>query len=401
MVEITELDDSMVDSIVDQWEKSNKNKQTDSTNTNNNTGEPELPPQLNEIQSKTTEELMDDLNKLPFFMNELNVAEDGSNADEVEALKALAYEGEPDEIATNFKNQGNECYKAKKYKDAITYYTKGLDVCCDVKEIDAVLYLNRAACNLELKNYRRCINDCKECLTREPQNVKALFRASKAYFAIDLFDEAKITLDFALSIDSDNLAVKKLYKQIETKLKDIERRKQAKLAKEKELAEIQQKLYEALKLRGITTVQSSYGNDTIGDAKMHLEDPKDVETQIILPTMVLYPTLDEFDVVSEVSELTTPYELMEMIFGDRPASFFEDGKHTNFKPKRLEAYMETLDGGLVKIGKKIAFNEALMCQNPKIPLFDNILRVYFVPKDDSASWLKTWIKSDALKRREE
>lgn len=32
---------------------------------------------------------------------------------ELEALKALAYEGEPHEIAENFKKQGNELYKAK------------------------------------------------------------------------------------------------------------------------------------------------------------------------------------------------------------------------------------------------------------------------------------------------
>lgn len=397
MVEISEVEnDAMVDAIVEQWEK--KKFAKDAVNMSKN-GDPELPPQLNEIQSKTTDELMEDLNKLPFFMNDLNVAQDGSNADVVEALKALAYEGDPDEIATNFKTQGNDCYKAKKYKDAITYYTKGLDVDCGVDSIDAALYLNRAACNLEMKNYRRAINDCKECLIKQPDNVKALYRASKAYFSIELFDEAKVTLEFAVSIDDKNLAVNSLLIKVNDKLADIQKKKEEKQRREDEALKVKETLENAIKLRGMSTVESSYGNDTIGDAKMHLEDPTDIETQLIIPTMILYPTIDEFDVVSEVSELTTPFEIMEMIFGDRPDGFFEDGRHNNFKPKKLEAYMELLDGGLVKIGKKVAFNEALMCQKPQIPLFDHILRVYFVPKIDSADWLKRWIKEDALKRR--
>lgn len=397
MVEISEVDnDAMVEALANEYAR--RKAENTSVNLAKN-GDPELPPQLSEIQAKTTEQLMEDLNKLPFFMNDLNVAEDGSNADEVEALKALAYEGEPDEIANNFKNQGNDCYKAKKYKDAVTYYTKGLDIACGVESIDAALYLNRAACNLELKNYRRSINDCKECLKKQPSNVKALYRASRAYFSIDHLDEAKVTLEFAISIDDKNLAVNSLLVKVNDKLSDLQRRKKEKKKKEEEEMKVKETLETAISLRGMTTVESSYGNDTIGDAVMHLEEPTDVETQLIFPTMILYPTIDEFDVVSEVSELTTPFELMEMVFGERPESFFEDGRHNNFKPKKLEAYMELLDGGLVKIGKKVAFNEALMCQKPQIPLFDHILRVYFVPKIDSADWLKKWIKEDALKRR--
>jgi len=56
------------------------------------------------------------------------------------------------EVAENFKNQGNECFKVGKsqYKDAIDYYTKALETKCkDDKIIEACL-TNRAAVNLEL-----------------------------------------------------------------------------------------------------------------------------------------------------------------------------------------------------------------------------------------------------------
>ncbi|GMM30878.1 HSP70/90 family co-chaperone [Martiniozyma asiatica (nom. inval.)] len=401
MVEISELEnDAAVDAIINEWEKRNKNQDaTTVKNQQSAVGEPELPPQMQEIASKPTEEIMADLNKLPFFMNELSVAEDGSNETEVEALKALAYDGEPDEIAENFKNQGNDCYKAKKYKDAVEYYTKGLNVECGVKHIEAALYLNRAACNLELKNFRMTINDCKECLIRQPKNVKACYRAAKAYFSINHLDEAQATLDFAYSIDDKNLAVNTLIKQVNAKVDQIRKKAEEKKKREEENQKINDTLDKALKLRGITTVHSSYGKDTTGEAKLHLEDPHDVETQLIIPTMILYPTIDEFDVISEVSELSTPYELMELVT-DRPDEWFQDGIHDNFKPKKLEAYMELEDGGLIKIGKKIPVNEVLMTPNPKIPLFDNILRIYLVPKIDTAEWLKKWNKREALERRE-
>lgn len=402
MVEITELEnDAAVDALVNEWEK-RKDLEASKTDTNNkgksDNGNPELPPQVAEVSSKSTEEIMAELNKLPFFMNDLETGDDGEERPEIEALKALAYEGEPDEIAENFKRQGNECYKEKKFKDAVEFYTKGLNVCCDVKYIEAALYLNRAACNLELKNFRRCIDDCRECLTRQPKNVKALFRAAKAYFAIEHYDEALQVLTFAVSIDDKNIAVNSLLKQVNQKIKRIEELKEIKRKKEEEKLKVESDLQKALEVRGITSIHSSYGTDTIGDSKIHLEEPHDIETQLIIPAIIIYPTVDEFDVVSEVSELTTPAELMEMIM-DRPEEYFHDGKHDNFKPKKLEAYMETQDGGLVKIPKKGAINQVLMSKNPQIPLFDNILRLYFVPKVDSAEWISTWKKQDAIAKR--
>lgn len=405
MVEITELEtEATVDAFISEWERRKaalpeKNPDAYDKVNLSNSGDPELPPQLADVSSKSTDEIMAELNKLPFFMNNLGGEEEGEERPEIEALKALAYEGEPDEIAENFKKQGNDCYKAKNYKDAVEFYTKGLNVCCDVKYIEAALYLNRAACNLELKNYRRCINDCKECLLRQPKNVKALYRAARAYFAIEHFEESLSVLNFANSIDDKNVAVTSLIKKVTEKIKHIEELKEKKKKKEEEKLKVELDLQTALELRGITSIKSSYGTETIGDAKIHLEDAHDVETQLIIPTIVIYPTVGEFDVVSEVSELTAPMQLLEMVM-DRPEDYFQDGKHDNFKPKKLEVFMETEEGGLVKVPKKNPINQVLMSQKPKIPLFDNILRIYVVPKVDSADWISKWKKQDALEKRQ-
>ncbi len=102
---------------------------------------------------------------------------DGENV-ELDALRALQYEGTPAEIAQGFKEQGNEVVKLKRWKDGKEFYTKGLAVLAQRKkarllessnevgenpsvaedeaeirkqgELEEVFFVNRALCNLEL-----------------------------------------------------------------------------------------------------------------------------------------------------------------------------------------------------------------------------------------------------------
>jgi hypothetical protein len=80
-------------------------------------------------------------------MRTLNPAEENL---ELEALQALAYEGTPLEIATNFKVQGNEAFREKRVRDALEFYTKGIRAGSGDEGLDRTLLLNRAACHLEL-----------------------------------------------------------------------------------------------------------------------------------------------------------------------------------------------------------------------------------------------------------
>lgn len=95
-------------------------------------------------------------------------------------MRALQYEGTPAENAQNFKTQGNEMTKAKRWKDGQEFYTKGIAVLkqgrlsatkssdrasiAPIQETDSekraelqaeqqveeACYVNRALCNLEL-----------------------------------------------------------------------------------------------------------------------------------------------------------------------------------------------------------------------------------------------------------
>jgi len=152
-----------------------------------------MPPAMANTKQYTTDELLAELNRTPLFMTSL----DSEDNVDLEALKALAYEGTKAEVAGNFREQGNECAKLKQWKDAREYYDKALavlkhgvpkpgqpedgppDMDLGIKKEDGVSgvevgeeavaeeaeqkkekdteeasYVNRALCNLEL---RRCL----------------------------------------------------------------------------------------------------------------------------------------------------------------------------------------------------------------------------------------------------
>ena len=108
---------------------------------------PELPPGLAELNSVSRDDFLLDMERHPLFMQNLDPSTEN---DELEALRALAYEGPPLEIATNFKVQGNEAFREKRYRDALGFYTQGLAAKCGDPDLEEALLLNRAACNLEL-----------------------------------------------------------------------------------------------------------------------------------------------------------------------------------------------------------------------------------------------------------
>jgi hypothetical protein len=109
---------------------------------------PALPPGLAELNSVSRDDFLNDMQRHPLFMQSLDTT-DQDNL-ELEAIKALAYEGTPEEIAFNFKEQGNEAFREKRYRDALEYYSKGVGANSGDMTLESTLYLNRAATNLEL-----------------------------------------------------------------------------------------------------------------------------------------------------------------------------------------------------------------------------------------------------------
>ena len=82
----------------------------------------------------------------------------------MQGLQDLKYspdENTPEELAKNYKEDGNFNFKCKKYRFATASYTEGLKVKCGVKEIETALLTNRAAAQFHVGNYRSSLIDCR------------------------------------------------------------------------------------------------------------------------------------------------------------------------------------------------------------------------------------------------
>jgi len=137
----------------------------------------EAPEKIDGKVSYDVDALWKEMNRSPFFMTQLP-EDDGEENVLVEALKSMAYEGTRDQIAENFKNQGNEAVGEKRWLDAREFYSKALaalkgpripshledgnpmmkvvelddDETCERKEraLEEACLANRALCQLEM-----------------------------------------------------------------------------------------------------------------------------------------------------------------------------------------------------------------------------------------------------------
>lgn len=115
--------------------------------------------------------------------------------------------GVHNEEAETYKNKGNEAFKAENYEEAISFYSKAVDL-AEKDSRDLSTYLkNRAAAYLKMKDYDKVIKDCDESLRIVPEDPKALFRRSQALESLERFEEAYRDAKAIFTVDPTNKAV--------------------------------------------------------------------------------------------------------------------------------------------------------------------------------------------------
>ena len=65
--------------------------------------------------------------------------------------------------ADQLKEQGNRCFAAGNYQQAISYFTQAIKL-----QETAVYYSNRAACYLKLSNYQQALADAMKATKLDP-----------------------------------------------------------------------------------------------------------------------------------------------------------------------------------------------------------------------------------------
>ncbi|CAG8735928.1 13664_t:CDS:2 [Cetraspora pellucida] len=316
---------------------------------------PERPKVDGGFERDSEEDFLKQMNKVPLFMTELPEEEN----DALAALQSLIYEGPPEEIAENFKNQGNECFKAGKsqYQDAINYYTKALEANCQDNTIIEACLTNRAAVNLELQNYRKVLTDCAKAIKLNPKNIKAFYRSAKALHALDKIDQALDCCEHGLKIEPNNLALQQLEETCVKRKEVLEQKAKIKKEHERKERETKEALENAIKIRNIK--METTPNTPISPHSVHI----DTETQqLIWPVFFLYPEYKESDFIEAFNEENTFLDHLEVIF-EQLAPWDIEHKYT---PDNLQIYYEyTLSTGnekkqkLIRIGKNCTLKEVL------------------------------------------
>jgi tetratricopeptide (TPR) repeat protein len=137
------------------------------------------------------------------------------------------------EAAKIFKNEGDDCLKAKNYSDAINAYEKGLLQLFytfsndgeEDKQVDAIkasINMNISMCKMNLNKFEDAIQNCLEALRVDKNNMKAIYRIAHCYFKLEKLDDAKKYTQNGLDIQADSQEFKGLLDSINKKEKDNE-----------------------------------------------------------------------------------------------------------------------------------------------------------------------------------
>ncbi|KAI1130519.1 TPR-like protein [Nemania abortiva] len=391
---------------------------------------PELSPgRAMMSEKKTVDEVVAELKKSPFFMTELE------ENDETEAFKALAYEGTPLENGSEFKEQGNECFKTRRWGDAKEFYTKGILILAaeerkrkqaadlsskkpsttasrsndkegekedrekeeisedEIRKERATLeslYVNRAACHLELKNYRSCWLDSSAALRLNSNNIKAYYRSARAFLAVGRIAEADDACARGLAIDPSNNPLKSVARDIIKKAEETgvrQRREAERIAKEKRREALVKAALRAREIRTRATAQPP----EMEDAGIKLvPDPDDPASHLAFPTVLLYPVHLESDFIKGFNETDALADHLGYVF---PLPWDREGVYTL---AGVECYMETVAGGLIKLGKKVPLLKVLA--GGKVEVVDEVVRIFVLPKAQAAAWVEEFKMKKAAEK---
>ncbi|KAL9962554.1 hypothetical protein ACROYT_G031662 [Oculina patagonica] len=110
-------------------------------------------------------------------------------------------------IAQVYKEEGNAEYRKNEFKNALAFYTEGIDVNCKDDKLNAILYTNRATAHFSLGNFQKALKDAKQAREFQPTYMKAIFRGAKACKELRLYEEAIKWCHDGLAIEKENQAL--------------------------------------------------------------------------------------------------------------------------------------------------------------------------------------------------
>jgi len=297
------------------------------------------------------------------------------------------------EIAQNFKEQGNDYFKGKRYREALGFYTQGVDTKPPDVVLQEALLCNRAACNLELKNYGSVLRDCSRALLVNPKSSKAFYRSALALVALDRVDEAIDCCLRCLQSDPANKSVQSAHQRALELKREKERKEQEKIERLQKEQEAKRKLYLAFRERNLIVIPKPDGSDNPYAPHFDPEDP--TGNTLIIPVFFLYPQHATSDVIPQFVEDTPFSAHLSAMFPPQAAPPEWDSKG-EYIDGQLVIYAMTHRKRLLKVGKKMTLRDVCIAARAKdgeikdgLQLKDGCLTFAVMPKGEIE---KKWIE---------
>lgn len=117
------------------------------------------------------------------------------------------------QLATEYKNKGNEAFKAQRYQEAIELFTKAIE--CNPS--DHVFYSNRSGSYLNNQQYNEALQDAETCIKMNPSWPRGYQRKGSALFYLNRIDDAISAYKDGLKVDPNNADLQKDLKAAEGK----------------------------------------------------------------------------------------------------------------------------------------------------------------------------------------
>ncbi len=297
----------------------------------------------------------------PFFASNQALLEDaakGQLSPLMEGLQLLKYspdENSKEDLAKNYKEDGNFQFKLKKYRLAIAAYTEGIRCKGEDNLVNVQLITNRAASQFHLGNFRSSFNDSMLAVKLKPDHFKALKRGALCCFELKRYSDCVTWCDKALKVETEDKDLIQLKDKAKSELKEAERNSRREAARKKKKLKDHIKLVKTLQDRKVQLQDLNLEKINV-DNEDHLEavfekltpilpaaTKKRVhlnENTIIWPVLFMYPEYGETDLIEEFEESGQTFEdHIQAMFGhgiERPNWDISNKYH----PERLKVYFE-------------------------------------------------------------
>ncbi|KAI4248667.1 MAG: hypothetical protein L6R42_009199 [Xanthoria sp. 1 TBL-2021] len=266
------------------------------------------------------------------------------------------------------------------------------------------------------ENYRSTLTDTSHTLSLSPTNTKAHYRSTLALLALSkhtlaldtcarglaLTSPTLISTNIATKPSPEHLAFRSLQSRILAAKQEADEKEAKKVTAEERRKKEQLTLNAAISARGIKVRWTGKQPD-LEDASVCLRpDPLSPTSEVFWPVLVLYPLVGESDFLKGVGETALFAEILVTVLGegvgwDGGGEYVLDGVGSGGggggggggegnKKKGVDVFMETKEGGMVKVGRKMRLLDVLA--GGKVEVVDGVVRFFVVPRAKVEGWVE-------------